>query len=295
MQQPREGQTGTLPDGRRVIVRNGQPVLMNAELEGTTRLANGTLLSAPGPRGGAPRPLMNLSVQEQGQLGRARDVASSLTTDLADTERFNRLMSRERTGGYLAIPGMAAFMASQNPNIDEMQEISARLTPAQREPGSGASTDADMRLFGRAVPSATRFRQANTAMIDRGRSRAGEAQLRSEFMDSYASRNGTLQGALQQWTDIYRPPPVRPGTPEPRASVRPTEAQRAAIEAMTGRDRTAVLGTRANPRVPPRGFDTNTFPMGDYYVNSDGTLMVRGGAAAQQQQPSRVVGVRRVR
>ena len=294
MQQPREGQTGTLPDGTRVIVRNGQVVPLNAGPQGTTRLANGTLLSAQGPNGGAPRALMNLSVQEQKQLGDARSSASSMRTDLADTERFNRLMGGERTGGYLAIPGMAAFMATQNPSLDEMQEISARLTPAQRVPGSGTSTDADMRLFGRAVPSATRTRQANTAMIDRGRSRAGEAQLRSEFMDSYASQNGTLQGALQQWNDIYQPPPVRPGTPEPRAVVRPSEAQRAAIEGMTGRDRTAVLGSRANPRVPPRGFDTNTFPMGDYYVNPEGVLMVRGGAAAQQQS-SRVVGVRRVR
>jgi len=260
---------------------------------GTTRLPNGTLLSAPGPRGGAPRALMGLSVQEQKQLADARRAGAAMRTDLADTERFARLQEERGTGGLMALPFAPQIAAAFDPEVDEMNEISARLTPAQRPAGSGATSDFEQRLYGRSVPSPSRTEQGNTAVINRGRSRAGEAQLRSEFLDSYASRNGTLQGAEQAWNNAYDPPPVARSSPEPRANVRPTEAQRRAVESLQGRDRNAQLGTRANPRVPPQGFDPAQLPAGDWYINADGQLL-RGGPLQAQSRQTRT-GVRSVR
>lgn len=309
-----EGRTGTLPDGTRVIVRGGRVVPVDAPAgmpaggaapSGLTRLPDGSLITGAGSRGGAPRRVGGLSVQEQKQLSDTRRAGASLRTDLADTERFARLANEQGTGGLMALPLIGGFIsdvrASRDPEIDEMREISARLTPAQRPAGSGATSDFEQRLYGRSVPSVNRTPQANEAVINRGRSRAGEAQLRSEFMDSWASRNGTLQGAEQAWNNAYQPPRVEADSPEPRANVRPSEAQRSFIEGMTGRNRTAPLGDRSNPRVPPRGYDASRLPAGDWYVTPEGRLTQvpgggreRGNARLRNQSGRSNVTVRRV-
>lgn len=313
MQDLVEGRTGTLPDGTRVVVRGGRVVPVDAPVapagaapaavapNGLTRLPDGSLITAAGPRGGAPRRVGGLSVQEQKQLADMRRTGAALRTDLADTERFARLAEEQGTGGLMALPLVGGLYsdirAASDPEIDEMREISARLTPLQRPAGSGATSDFEQRLYGRSVPSVNRTPQANEAVINRGRSRAGEAQLRAEFMDSWASRNGTLQGAEQAWNNAYQPPRVEEDSPEPRANVRPTQAQRSFIEAMPGRDRTATLGSRNNPRVPPRGFDASRLPAGDWYVTPEGRLTQvarERGNAALRGRSGRGITVRRV-
>lgn len=271
---------------------------------GLTRLRDGSLITGQGPNGGAPKRIAGLSVQEQAQLGRIRGTAATQRTDLADSERFARLQQEQGTGGFYGLPligDMASGVAAAfDPEVDEMREISARLTPQQRPAGSGATSDFEQRLYGRSVPGVNRTREGNEATINRGRSRAGESQRRAEFFDWYASQNGTLQGAEQAWNTIYQPPPVRPGTPEPRASVRPTEAQRAWVERANRsgqRDRTATLGTRQNPRVPPEGFDISSFPAGDWYVAPDGRLAQAGRdrAAGQMRARSGRTGIASIR
>jgi len=307
-----EGRTGTDDQGRRVIVRNGRIDLMDAPApsaapasapSGLTRLPDGSLITGMGPRGGAPSRVSGLSVQEQKALAEMRRTGAALRTDLADTERFARLADQQQTGGMMSLPlvgGLIAdTVAAYDPQIDEMREITARLTPAQRPAGSGATSDFEQRLYGQSVPSVRRTPQANEAVINRGRSRAGEAQLRAEFMDSWASQRGTLQGAEQAWNNIYQPPPVEAGSPEPRANVRPTEAQRTFIEGMRGRNRTAPLGSPNNPRVPPRGYDVTRLPDGDWYVTPDGRLSQagtreRGNARLRNQSGRSNVTVRRV-
>lgn len=311
-----EGRTGTLPNGTRVIVRRQPdgslaPVPVDAPAgapaavapEGLTRLPDGSLITGRGPNGGAPRRVGGLSVQEQKALADMRRAGATLRTDLADTERFARLAEEQGTGGLMALPLVGGFIsdvrAAGDPEIDEMREISARLTPLQRPAGSGATSDFEQRLYGQSVPSVNRTPQANEAVINRGRSRAGEAQLRAEFMDSWASRNGTLQGAEQAWNNAYQPPRVEADSPEPRANVRPTEAQRAFAQTMQGRNRTAPLGDRSNPRFPPRGYDVSRLPDGDWYVTPEGRLAQAGGrergnARLRNQSGRGGVTVRRV-
>lgn len=269
---------------------------------GLTRLADGSLMTGAGPRGGAPKRVAGLSVQEQVQLGTLRSRAGAQRTDLADSERFARLMENQGTGGILSVPFAGSVVGAFDDDVDEMREINARLTPAQRTPGAGATSDADLRLYQTAVPGVARRPSTNEAIINRGRARAGESQRQSEFYDWYASQNGTLQGALQAWNNIYDPPPVAAGTTEPRANVRPTAAQRATVNRLNqsgARNNNAVLGTRQNPRVPPEGYNIESLPAGDWYVTPSGqvaqvareqgnrNLRARSGRSA-------VVGVRRV-
>lgn len=277
------------------------------------RLPNGQVIQR-GPRGGitvldrgggtSGNRAGQLSAQERKELSEARTSASLVDTTLSDLQRFQRLQGQQKTGGGLAIPFAREVAGAFDPQVAEMNEITARLAPAQREPGSGTTSDRDLALFLQAVPGAQRPGQANNAIIDRGLQEGARRQLRSEFLDRFAQQNGTLAGSGEAWRENYQPPPVRAGTPVPRGNVEPTSAQRATINRLNqsgSRNRRATLGSRENPRVPPEGFDISSLPAGDWYVTPQGQVQqVSRGRANQalrsrsNQTRSGVVSVRRL-
>lgn len=254
-----------------------------------------------GPRGGVTR-VGGLNTDERKTVSRAQTEAELTDTTLSDLMRFDRLQNQQGTGGALALPFARDVVGAFNPRVAEMNEITARLAPAQRQPGSGTTSDMDLRLFLQAVPGAQRPGQANRAIIDRGLQEGARRQLRAEFLEDYAAQNGSLNGSSEAWRQAYRPPPVREGTPVPRGNVEPTAAQRATINRLNQsgeRNRTAVLGARANPRVPPEGFDISSLPAGDWYVAPNGRVQQvareRGNRDLRARSGrSQVVGVRRV-
>jgi len=292
-----EGRTGTLPDGTRVVVRNGQVVpLSGGTPAGMTRQADGSMLTPTGPRGGAPKRVGGLNPREQASIQAARDSAALVETDLSDLENFARLQSQQNTGGALAIPGVRQVAGAIDPEVASMNAITARMAPAQRVAGSGTTSDRDLALFLQASPSASQPEKTNSGIIDRGRAEGARRQIYAEFLDDYARQNGTLNGAPEAWRQTYRPPPVSNDSPVPRGNVEPSRAQREAVNRLNqsgSRNRNATLGTRENPRVPPEGFDVSTFPAGDWYINSAGQLL-RGGPLQARSQQART-GVRSVR
>lgn len=300
MQNLREGQTGTAPDGTRVIVRGGQVVPLDG---GMARNLDGSIMTPPGPRGGAPRRVGGLSNRENISIQDARDSAALVESDLSDLESFARLQQQQGTGGLLALPFARQVTGALDPEVASMNAITARLAPAQRVPGSGTTSDRDLSLFLQASPSASQPKKTNDAIIDRGRQEGARRQLYAEFLDNYARQNGTLNGAQAAWRDYYDPPPVAANSPVPRGNVEPTTAQRATINRLNeaGRNRNAVLGTRQNPRVPPEGFDVSTLPAGDWYVTPAGQVQQvareRGNQALRnrsRQTRSGIVSIRRV-
>jgi hypothetical protein len=293
-----EGRTGTLPDGTRVVVRNGRIVPLNAPSTtgGMTRNLDGSLMTPVGPRGGAPRRVGGLNNYEERAIQAARDSAAIVPAELADAEAFARLQQRQGTGGVLAFPGARQVAGAVDPDIASMNSITARLAPAQRVPGSGTTSDRDLSLFLQASPSAAQPGDANTAIIDRARSEGARRQLYADFLDDYARQNGTLNGAQEAWRRVYSPPPVSSDSPVPRANTQVTTAQREAVNRLNSqgqRNPRAVLGSRENPRVPPEGFDVSTFPNGDWYIDSTGQLRRGGGLQSRSRQTR--TGVRSVR
>lgn len=305
----REGQTATNPaTGERVVYRGGAWVPVGSSGAGIpaggSRGLDGSVMTAPGPRGGAPRRVGGLSTREGISIQEARDSAGAVQADLSDLEAFARLQQRQPTGGALAIPGARQLAGAFDPDVASMNAITARLAPAQRVPGSGTTSDRDLSLFLQASPSASQPRETNETLIDRGRQEAARRQLYAEFLDRYARQNGTLNGAAEAWRQNYSPPPVANNSPVPRGNVEPTAAQRATVERLNqsgGRNRRAVLGTQNNPRVPPEGFNVETLPAGDWYISSDGALRQvptsrtsQGSRLRRQSGRARVVGVERV-
>ena len=183
-------------------------------------------------------------------------------TATSDLMRFRNLQTQQGTGGLMGIvPGASYVAGAFDPQIAEMNEIQRRLAPAQRQEGSGSTSDIEYAGFLQSVPGPGRPRASNEAIIDRGLQEGGRRRERAKFLESYGNTNGTLNGSTAAWQLHYDPPPNRPGEPIARAAPEPTAAQRRwNVEATrTGaRNREAVIGSRENPRFVPEGLDVST-------------------------------------
>jgi hypothetical protein len=136
-----------------------------------------------------------LAPSEEEQLKLARDAARNAQAVLPDLERFGRMNQVQGSGGLMAIPFADRVVGAFDPEAAQMNEITARMAPAQREPGSGNTSDTDLMLYLQASPSIQKPGQANVALIDRGRAEGRRRVAYADFLDRYARENQTLKGA----------------------------------------------------------------------------------------------------
>lgn len=136
-----------------------------------------------------------LRAQEETALKEARDASANAINVLGDLTRFQDLNTGETTGGLSGMWGVRQAREAFDPQVQQMSQITARMAPAQRQPGSGTTSDRDLTLYLQAVPGITRSRTANTAEIERARAEAVRRQQFADFLDEYAATHGTLNGA----------------------------------------------------------------------------------------------------
>lgn len=189
-----EGQTATNPKtGQKIVFRGGQWV--NA----------GT---APGSVSAK-----RLTPQEQIQLKEAREAAGTSDEAARMAEQFVELNKQQGSGQLWAIPGTAAVAGAFDPEIAQMNSLTAKMAPAQRVPGSGTTSDRDLSLYLQAVPGMNRPGPANAAIARQAREDAQRRADRAAFMDRYAAERGTLQGADEAYrarSSTQRPATARP-------------------------------------------------------------------------------------
>lgn len=177
------------------------PEIVSTPAGGATNVfdADGNLINTvqgnptqPRGAGGA----QSFDATTRGALQKARDAASLYASRAADARRFIELNKKAGTGLGAALLGPAAGL---NPTYAEMRAISARLIPQEREPGSGTMSDRDVALYGRAVLDVDKPGEANQAMAGVIVAQAQRAADYAAFMDEYATRNGNLNGAQEDW------------------------------------------------------------------------------------------------
>lgn len=157
----------------------------------------------------------------RGALQAARDTASMARSRAADARRFIELNKQAGTGVGAAILGPAAGL---NPTYAEMRAISARLIPQERTPGSGPMSDKDIALYGRAVLDIDKPGPTNQAMANVVVAQAERDADYAAFLDEYATRNGNLNGAQEDWTAYANANPLfdeRNGNTVVRPQVQP--------------------------------------------------------------------------
>lgn len=142
-----------------------------------------------------------LTGPEQGALQAARDAGLQAGRYLPDLNRFEQLNRVQDTGNIVQRVGTFLGIPPLLPDKEEeeMYAITERLTPRQREPGSGASSDRDVTMFRAALPNLARSGPANSNVIQQARARVGELQDYPSYLEWYGTQHGTLNGAQESW------------------------------------------------------------------------------------------------
>ena len=159
---------------------------------------------------GAPAWAANLSRLDQAKIqkdmyeeGRKRlaDLQSSVANSgstMDDLNEFGRL-NRENSTGSLwqqMTPDKSLFRSG--PSM-EMAAIQSRLAPAQREAGSGASSDRDVAMFLRGLPSLENDGNTNKAIREDFERKYRKAIEKATAMEQYLQQNGNLMDFDSQW------------------------------------------------------------------------------------------------
>ena len=123
-------------------------------------------------------------------------------------EQFKALNERTSTGPISGSAPAAFVRGIFDPDIQTMRSISDRLTPKMREPGSGATSDFDARMFQSALFGVNKNPESNRAIADAMILKAKAEKDRVSFMESYLAQNNTLRGADSAWTQYAEANPI---------------------------------------------------------------------------------------
>jgi hypothetical protein len=171
-----EGQTATNPEtGQRIVFQGGSWK----------------------PVGGAG--VMSDTKTDQEALSKLRDEAKQAEFVAGQADQFVRMNTQSGTGGLRAIPGVSSIVKAFDPNFAAMDAITARVAPTMRPPGSGASSDKDVKMFRSAFPNVDALGPANVQSRDRYRSEAAQKRAYADFADQFFARNGTMLGVDKAW------------------------------------------------------------------------------------------------
>lgn len=158
----------------------------------------------------------NLSRQDQAKIqkdmyeeGRKRlaelqaTIANSGQT-MDDLNEFGRLNRENSTGSWWQqiTPDKPLFRTG--PSM-EMAAIQARLAPAQRESGSGASSDRDVAMFLRGLPSLENEGNTNKGIREDFARKYKLAIEKSNAMQAYLNQHGNLLDFDSQWAQRNAP------------------------------------------------------------------------------------------
>jgi hypothetical protein len=147
------------------------------------------------------------------ELSGLREETAQGRAAMADLNRFGQLQDVQKTGGIYSLPlvgGLARGVAGVfDPEVREMQSLSDKIAPTMRQPGSGATSDFDARMFQSATVGVDKDPQTNRNIIAGRRAAQQLQQDRLAFMEAYATANGgSLRGADQHWQSYLDANPI---------------------------------------------------------------------------------------
>lgn len=145
----------------------------------------------------------NLYQQADKKLNEMDEAASTARNMARDMQRFLQLQQRVGMQGPIAGRVMALSSEAQ-----EMDAITDKITPQMRQPGSGATSDFDAKMFRNSTVSRTKNEQANEAIGQAVILQTQNTSDRAQFMRDYLTVNGHLDGADRQWARYLNSNPI---------------------------------------------------------------------------------------
>lgn len=115
---------------------------------------------------------------------------------LQNMEKFGALNREAKTGEFYTgiLPGFLQGSAEQ-----EMEAITSRLAPGQRIEGSGTTSDRDIAMFVKAVPSINKKGDVNQAIRENFAKQYDRSRAKLQFLQDYYDQYGHLNGADTLW------------------------------------------------------------------------------------------------
>lgn len=140
------------------------------------------------------------------RLTALEDVLSQGADNLTQLNDFVELNKKSRTGA-LHEGLMSSFFPDSFRGTDEqlMQAIPAKLAPIIRPVGSGSTSDRDMTLYLKALPSISQGGKANAAIRDSYQKQYEKARQKVDFLRQWYNANGHLNGADSAWASQNPP------------------------------------------------------------------------------------------
>ncbi len=136
-----------------------------------------------------------LYTESNKRLADVADAAASADSMAQDAKRFLELQK-----GVSVLQGpFVGRLPAVTADTQEMDAITAKITPQMRQPGSGATSDFDANMFKQSTVSREKSDTANEAIATGVVARAQMLRDREQFMRDYLSVNGHLDGADRQW------------------------------------------------------------------------------------------------
>jgi hypothetical protein len=165
--------------------------------------------SGPNPYEGLDRTgQRQLRMNFEKDLEKIQDEADKGSEDIQDIERFLQLNESVKNDKLGTGRGTGWLKTFTDADFQEMDSISSRLVPKMREPGSGSSSDLDVKMFRAGMIGVNKLYEANknigTALLISRKLK----QEKSQFMENYLSANGHLRGANQAWKRYLNDNPI---------------------------------------------------------------------------------------
>jgi hypothetical protein len=151
-----------------------------------------------------------LSSRDEGFINEARDAAMQAQSAARAADEFRGLNQKYDTGGPmrnlpLGIGGLImGAEGSMVPARERMETLNNLMAPSMRVPGSGTTTQPDMELYKRSIPNRALSRETNNALVRNVKGNTELLNQYAEFLEAYAQRTGSTQGALAAWNKAKR-------------------------------------------------------------------------------------------
>lgn len=123
-------------------------------------------------------------------------------------KRFKELNKGNTTGPLYKSGVVAGVGGMLNPELQEMQAITSKITPLARAAGSGTTSDFDARMMGQATVGIDKPRQVNENIADAHILVAENRQAKKAFVENYVEANGHEQGAERMWRAYLEANPI---------------------------------------------------------------------------------------
>lgn len=176
--------------------------------------ALGVPVSEVDPMAGLPPKVAEAAAKEQAkqtekELAALRDAVATGRASQADLTRFQQLSQQYETGGILNNVVPKSVLGMFSPAAGEMASIADKITPSMRQPGSGATSDFDARMFQSATVGLGKDPKANANIVQAAQAAQKLQEDLLSFKESYATANGgSLRGADAAWKSYLDANPI---------------------------------------------------------------------------------------